>query len=91
MMLVAVAETGSMHKAAKKLGTSAQAIAKAISRYEDQVGATLLVRAHGGAFPTLVGNFAVERARRILSEMEEADRLFNQLRDALNDLGPSKW
>ena len=91
-MFIAIAEAGSMHRAAKEIGTTAQSIAKALDRYEEDVSTRLFVRdQYPGAYPTPLGNIAVSQARVILKSMDDADRTFLQARDALNMFGPGKW
>ena len=44
-----------------------------------------------GAYPTLLGNIAVSRARVILKFMEDAGQTFAQAHNALNMLGSETW
>ena len=65
---VAVAEAGSLSAASRLLRPSKQGLARVLSRYETDLGVTLLVRDHGrGAFPTIPGEVAVAQARLILA------------------------
>jgi DNA-binding transcriptional LysR family regulator len=54
-ILVAVVETGSMGKAAKRLDISQPAISKAIVELEDALGVRLLDRGRRGVVPTAYG------------------------------------
>jgi len=72
-MLVALAEEGSLQKAAGRVFRTAPAVSIAISKLEKEMGAKLLDRARGQAFrPTAAGEVLVDYARRLLSLREEA-------------------
>jgi DNA-binding transcriptional LysR family regulator len=89
---VTLADSGSLGAAAQVLGSNKQWLSQMIHRYEETVGVTLFVRDRNkGSYPTLLGSVAVEQARLVLKSMEDADRTFDQARDALNMLGPGKW
>ncbi|MFF1629731.1 LysR family transcriptional regulator [Streptomyces sp. NPDC058272] len=70
--LVAVAEAGSITRAAERLGYTPPALSQQVAKLERETGATLLVRSHRGARLTDAGELLVARARRILDEMERA-------------------
>ena len=70
--LVAVAEAGSITRAAERLGYSPPALSQQLAKLERETGATLLVRSHRGARLTDAGELLVARARRVLDEMEQA-------------------
>ena len=64
-MLVALAEEGSLQKAAGRVFRTAPAVSIAISKLEKEIGAKLLDRARGQAFrPTAAGEVLVDYARR---------------------------
>ncbi|GGZ27592.1 LysR family transcriptional regulator [Streptomyces poonensis] len=70
--LVAVAEAGSITRAAERLGYTPPALSQQLAKLEREAGATLLVRSHRGARLTGAGELLVARARRVLDEMERA-------------------
>ncbi|MEU2669247.1 LysR family transcriptional regulator [Streptomyces sp. NPDC007164] len=70
--LVAVAEAGSITRAAARLGYTAPALSQQLAKLEREAGAALLVRHHRGARLTAAGELLAGRARRILDEMDRA-------------------
>ncbi|MGW6205652.1 LysR family transcriptional regulator [Streptomyces sp. NPDC055089] len=70
--LVAVAEAGSITRAAARLGYTAPALSQQLAKLEREAGAALLVRHHRGARLTAAGELLAGRARRVLDEMEQA-------------------
>ncbi|MFD7862778.1 LysR family transcriptional regulator [Streptomyces sp. NPDC057682] len=77
----AIAETGSLTKAAAALGLAQPALSAQLRRIEKALGGPLFDRDHTGARPTLLGELVLERARVVLpavSELqEEAVRFAN--------------
>src|SRR3977135_990174 len=59
--------------AARKLGLSASGVTRLIAALEDRVGARLLQRTTRSVTLTDVGTRYLERARRILADVEEAE------------------
>ncbi len=70
--LVAVAEAGSITRAAARLGYTAPALSQQLAKLEREAGAALLVRHHRGARLTAAGELLAGRARRILDELDQA-------------------
>jgi DNA-binding transcriptional LysR family regulator len=70
--LVAVAEAGSITRAAERLGYTTPALSQQLAKLEREAGTTLLVRHHRGARLTGAGELLVARARRVLDELERA-------------------
>ncbi|MEU9358986.1 LysR family transcriptional regulator [Streptomyces sp. NPDC048301] len=70
--LVAVAEAGSITRAAARLGYTAPALSQQLAKLEREAGAELLVRHHRGARLTPAGELLAGRARRVLDEMDQA-------------------
>lgn len=68
--IVAVAETGSITAAAKKVFISQQAVSANIKKLEDELQCNLLVREKDGVSLTEKGKETVAFARRILAEKE---------------------
>ncbi|MEU9860269.1 LysR family transcriptional regulator [Streptomyces sp. NPDC047971] len=77
--LVAVAEDGSITRAAARLGYTPPALSQQLAKLEREAGAALLVRHHRGARLTPAGELLVSRARRVLDEMERARHELAQL------------
>jgi DNA-binding transcriptional LysR family regulator len=70
--LVAVAEAGSITRAAERLGYTTPALSQQLAKLEREAGTTLLVRHHRGARLTGAGELLVARARRVLDELTRA-------------------
>ncbi|MER6675470.1 LysR family transcriptional regulator [Streptomyces sp. NPDC000983] len=70
--LVAVAESGSITRAAERLGYTPPALSQQLAKLEREAGTALLVRHHRGARLTGAGELLVARARRVLDELERA-------------------
>ncbi|MFE0509410.1 LysR family transcriptional regulator [Streptomyces sp. NPDC058964] len=70
--LVAVAEAGSITRAAERLGYTPPALSQQLAKLEREAGTALLVRHHRGARLTDAGELLVARARRVLDELELA-------------------
>jgi DNA-binding transcriptional LysR family regulator len=65
----AVAETGSLTKAAARLSVSQPALTAQLARIERMLGGTLFDRGPHGAQPTALGRFIVGRAAALLADM----------------------
>jgi DNA-binding transcriptional LysR family regulator len=70
---VAVAETGSIARAAERCHTVASAVSKRLSDLEDSFGTPLLVRGAKGVEITPAGHSFLARARSILHQAEQID------------------
>ncbi|HEY0328929.1 MAG TPA: LysR family transcriptional regulator [Rhodopseudomonas sp.] len=70
---VAVADLTGFAPAARKLGLSPSAVTRLVAALEDRVGARLLQRTTRSVTLTDVGARYLERARRILADVEEAE------------------
>jgi len=70
---VAVADLEGFAPAARKLGLSASAITRLVAGLEERLGARLLQRTTRSVTLTDVGERYLERARRILGDVEEAE------------------
>lgn len=70
---VAVADLKGFAPAARKLGLSASGVTRLIAALEDHVGARLLQRTTRSVTLTDIGARYLERARRILGDVEEAE------------------
>ncbi|TGA90947.1 LysR family transcriptional regulator [Streptomyces sp. MZ04] len=67
--LCAIADTGSLHKAARQLGMSQPSLTTQLRRIEQAVGGQLFARERTGCRPTPLGRLALSRARPLVSEM----------------------
>ncbi|GAA3029322.1 LysR family transcriptional regulator [Streptomyces glomeratus] len=70
--LVAVAEAGSITRAAERLGYTPPALSQQLAKLEREAGTALLVRHPRGTRLTGAGELLVVRARRVLDELERA-------------------
>ncbi|MEU9113540.1 LysR family transcriptional regulator [Streptomyces sp. NPDC048483] len=77
--LVAVAEAGSITRAAERLGYTAPALSQQLAKLERETSAALLVRHHRGARLTAAGELLLVRARRVLDELDLARHELSQL------------
>src|SRR5262245_6036690 len=75
-VLLAVVETGSMGKAAKRLNISQPAVSKAVVELEDALGVRLMDRSRRGVVPTLYG----------LALAKHSVAIFNDLRQGVQDI-----
>ena len=69
--IVAVAETGRFHEAARRLHVSQPSLSAQIADVEDQLGVRLIERGRHGALMTPQGTEFVTRARTILRDVED--------------------
>lgn len=74
-VFIAVAEAGSFSAAGRKVGLTPSAVGKLVGRIEDRLGAALFVRSTRTLQLTAEGALYLERARRILVDMDETERL----------------
>lgn len=70
--VVAAAEHGSFRRAAKAMKVHESAISRRIRDLEDEIGAALFIRHHGGVHLTHAGQRFLIRARRALSQIGHA-------------------
>lgn len=79
-VFVRIAETLSFKAAANQLGMSGPAVSKAIARLEQHLGARLLHRTTRSVALTADGLAFLERCRRILEDVQEAEELLTSRR-----------
>ena len=82
--LLAIADTGSVHKAARQLGMSQPSLTTQLRRIEQAVGGQLFARERTGSRPTSLGRSVLIRARPLVTEM---DTLLQEARDAAGRVG----
>ena len=80
-VFVRIAETGSFSAAARDLGLSKSAASKKLAALEDRLGARLVNRTTRRLSLTEAGVDFLERAQRILAELEEAEQAAGRLTD----------
>jgi DNA-binding transcriptional LysR family regulator len=73
-VFVRVADTGSLSRAARELKLSQPSVSRIVGALETRLGTTLLLRTTRSISPTDAGALYLERARRLLAEMEEAEQ-----------------
>jgi len=78
-VFVRIAETGSLSAAARALGMSKSAVSKKLAGLEERLGAQLINRTTRRLSLTEVGAAFLDRAQRILAELEEAEQAVTQL------------
>ena len=71
---ILVAEQKSFAKAARRLRVSATAVSRAVGQLEDELGVTLLRRTTRSVSVSPEGATYIERCKRILEDLDEADR-----------------
>lgn len=79
-VLVAVAETGSIRAAARKVGLTQPALSKAIRQMEGELNVQMLTRTPRGVVLTDYGRAVLVRARSIDSELRRMDEEVAQMR-----------
>lgn len=84
-LLVQVADTGSLSRAAEKLGLSNPAATRYLAALESRINARLVERNTRRLYLTSEGREFCERARSILTELQEAEAAVNS--DAFNPTG----
>jgi DNA-binding transcriptional LysR family regulator len=74
-ILIAVAEAGSLSAASRRLGTPLATVSRKISDLERRLGTRLLTRSSRKVALTEVGRSFLAASKRILGEVEEAERV----------------
>jgi DNA-binding transcriptional LysR family regulator len=75
-----IAETNSMTQAAEKLYTSQPNLSRAIRELESALGVTLFKRTSKGIYPTEEGSKFIERAKSVLSQVDDIQAMFSDER-----------
>src|SRR5689334_22138928 len=88
--VVAIAETGSMSKAAERLNLSQPAISAQIKRLQGLIGGELFSRTANGTALTELGKLALQQARRIVDANDQLLRLGGSDKSAVRRLGVSQ-
>lgn len=69
-VFVAIVNSGSLKKAAETIGITHSAVSYSLSKFEAELGVTLLERGRQGITLTRIGEIVLEHARNILGEAE---------------------
>ncbi|MDO0934751.1 LysR family transcriptional regulator [Streptomyces sp. DG2A-72] len=67
--LCAIADTGSLHRAARQLGVAQPSLSTQLRRIEQELGGTLFTRERSGCRPTPLGRLVLSRARPVVADM----------------------
>ncbi|MFF7447505.1 MULTISPECIES: LysR substrate-binding domain-containing protein [unclassified Streptomyces] len=67
--LCAIADTGSLHQAARQLGVAQPSLSTQLRRIEQELGGALFRRERTGCRPTPLGRLVLSRARPLVAEM----------------------
>ena len=81
-VFVRAVELGGFSAAARALGLTPSAVSKSISRLEDRLGVRLLNRTTRSLTTTPEGETFLERSRRILADIDEAEQEITRFRSA---------
>ena len=81
-----VVDQGGFTDAARKMGISKSAVSKHVSSLEARLGARLLNRTTRRVSPTEIGLSYYDRARRVLNDAGEADKLVTSMQSAPSGL-----
>jgi DNA-binding transcriptional LysR family regulator len=94
-VFVAVVESGGFTPAAERLGMSRAAASKHVQQLEERLGARLLERTTRRVSVTEAGRAFYQQCRRILAELEDAERaageLHNEPRGELRVIAPTNF
>ncbi|MEV8565855.1 LysR family transcriptional regulator [Streptomyces sp. NPDC051322] len=69
--LCAIADRGSLHRAARELGMSQPSLTTQLRRIENSLGGQLFTRERTGCRPTPLGRTVLSRARPLIAEMRD--------------------
>ncbi len=83
-ILLAVAESGSLTSAGRKLNMSQPTVGRRIRALEDHFGTPLLKRKNGSLIPTAFGHSMLDHIRRMQDEASAIDRSSATLEDSLS-------
>jgi DNA-binding transcriptional LysR family regulator len=67
--LCAIADTGSLHRAARQLGVAQPSLSTQLRRIEQELGGPLFLRSHTGCRPTPLGRLVLSRARPLMADL----------------------
>ena len=79
--LLALSQFGNFRRAADHLNISQPSLSQSIKRVEDIYGVPLFERNRSGVIPTVYGEVVLEKARRSLDLLDEANREIDMIRN----------
>lgn len=79
-LLLAIADAGSLSKAARRFPIALSAASNRLRGLEDDCGIAVFERSATGMKPTPAGRFILERAARVVNEMEQLSDTVRELR-----------
>ncbi|HEY8480722.1 MAG TPA: LysR substrate-binding domain-containing protein [Spirillospora sp.] len=82
VLVVAIADHGSILRAAEHLRLAQPAVTRSLREVEDVLGVELFTRGPRGVTPTMFGDAFVEHARAVLAELRRAGERITGLADA---------
>lgn len=80
LLVVALAETGNIHRAAATLNMTQPAASKVLRELEELLGAVLFERMPRGMRPTLYGDALIRHARAVLESLDQAQEELTALK-----------
>jgi len=80
-MLVAVADTGNITRAAERVGMTQSGASQALAQLEDMLGVQLFIRDNRQTLPTAIGLQVIEQARVMLAALESIRSTVDNARD----------
>ena len=83
--LIAIAEEGSVTKAAEKLFVTTSALSQYVTKEENRIGLPLFTRMREKWIPTLAGEEYIRASRKVLSIHSQLDRKFRDIRANYSD------
>lgn len=78
-LLIAIAETGSLSRAAAEFPLALSAASNRLRQLEHRLGLTLFARHADGMTPTPAGRIALDHARRVIAEADHLNRALDGL------------
>jgi DNA-binding transcriptional LysR family regulator len=76
VLIETLAQTGSLHQAARRLNTSQPALTVMLRDIERTLGGTLFERSRRGLSPTPMGDYAIQQARLMLADLRRVQSEF---------------
>ncbi len=80
-LVATLAETGSLHQAARRMRTSQPALSVILRDVERALGGKLFERSRRGLVPTEMGNYTIRQARLILADLARIQSEFSSGRE----------
>lgn len=79
-LLLAIADAGSLSRAAQRFPIALSAASNRLRGFDQNAGVTVFVRSATGMTPTTAGRFILERAARVVNEIEQLRQTVTELR-----------